>query len=140
MPFVLDNSVVSGWYLDSQASAYTESIAERLQEDRAWVPPVWELEFSNVLRSACVRQRMTAEAAQAVAARIASLPIEVDRQPAPPAEMLALSLRFGLTSYDASYLALALRLQVPVATVDETLRAAARAAGVGVVGRAAGGD
>jgi predicted nucleic acid-binding protein len=134
MPFVLDNSVVSGWYLANQASDYSESIAERLQADRAHVPPVWELELANVLRGACVRQRMTAEAAQKVLGRIQSLPIAVERQPMPPAEILGLSLRFGLTSYDASYLALALRLQVPVATVDEALRAAARAAGVGVVG------
>jgi predicted nucleic acid-binding protein len=133
MPFVLDNSVVSGWYLESQASPYADSIAERLQADRAWVPPVWELEFANVLRTACVRHRMSAEAAQTIVSRIAMLPIEVDRLPAPPAELLGLSLRFGLTTYDASYLALALRRQVSVATVDEALRAAARAAGVGVV-------
>jgi predicted nucleic acid-binding protein len=134
MPFVLDNSVVSGWYLENQASPYTDAIAERLQQDRAWVPPVWELEFANVLRTACVRQRMNAEAAQAVVARVTSLPIEVDRQPAPPSEILALSLRFGLTSYDASYLALALRRQLRIATQDEALRAAALAAGVGVAG------
>ncbi|HWS74243.1 MAG TPA: type II toxin-antitoxin system VapC family toxin [Quisquiliibacterium sp.] len=134
MPFVLDNSVVSGWYLENQASAYTEAIAERLQQDRAWVPTVWELEFANVLRSACVRQRMNAESAHAVISRVTSLPIEVDRHPTPPSEILGLSLRFGLTSYDASYLALALRLQLPIATQDETLRAAALAAGVGVAG------
>ncbi|UCE30259.1 MAG: type II toxin-antitoxin system VapC family toxin [Burkholderiales bacterium] len=134
MPFVLDNSVVSGWYLENQASAYTDSIAERLQADRAWVPSVWELELVNVLRNACIRQRMTAEAAHRVVAHVMSLPIEVERQPGPPSEILGLSLRFGLTAYDASYLALALRLQIGVATVDEALRAAARAAGVGVVG------
>ena len=134
MPFVLDNSVVSGWYIENQASTYTEAIAERLQHDRAWVPPVWELEFANVLRSACVRQRMNAEAAHAVVARITSLPIEVDRQATPPSEILALSLRFGLTTYDASYLALALRRQLPIATQDEALRTAALAAGVGVAG------
>jgi len=80
MPFVLDNSVVSGWYLENQASAYTEAIAERLQDDRALVPAVWELEFANVLRTACLRQRMNAQHAQAVIEQILSLPIEVDRQ------------------------------------------------------------
>ena len=134
MPFVLDNSVVSGWYLESQSTPYTESIARRLQEDRAVVPSAWELEFANVLRTACVRQRMNAAAAQAVIEQVASLPIEVDRQPAPPAEILALSLRFGLSAYAASYLALALRLQAPVATQDEDLRSAARASGVGLAG------
>jgi predicted nucleic acid-binding protein len=133
MPFVLDNSVVSGWYLANQASPYAESIALRLQDDRAVVPAVWELEFANVLRTACIRQRLNAEAAQAVIEQVSSLPIEVDRLGAPPAEILALSLRFGLSAYDASYLALALRLQVPVATQDEALRSAAAASGVGLV-------
>ena len=133
MPFVIDNSVVSGWYLENQSTPYTEAIAERLRDDSAVVPALWELELSNVLRTACLRQRMTAEKAQQVLARIAKLPIAVDRVGAPPHELLALALRFGLSSYDAAYLELALRLQLPVATVDGALRDAAVASGVGCV-------
>lgn len=133
MPFVIDNSVVSGWYLESQATPYTEAIAERLLEDRAVVPALWELELTNVLRTACLRQRMTADKAQQVLARLARLPITVDRIGVPPPELLALTLRFGLSSYDAAYLELALRLQVPVATVDVALKGAAMASGVGWV-------
>lgn len=133
MPFVLDNSVVSGWYLENQSTRYTEAIAERLQSDRALTPPIWELELANVLRTACVRQRMTAEAAQRIVSRLRSLPIEVDREPVPCSELLALALRFGLSSYDAAYLELALRCQLPVATQDDALRSAALASGVGVV-------
>ena len=84
MPFVIDNSVVSGWYLESQATPYTEAIAERLREDRAMVPTLWELELTNALRTACLRQRMKAEKAQQVLARLANLPIAVDRVGAPP--------------------------------------------------------
>lgn len=131
MPFVLDNSVVSGWYLESQADAYTEAIAVRLQEDRALVPPIWELELANVLRTACLRQRMTAQAAQAIASQIALLPIEVDREPVPRSHLLSLALRFGLSGYDAAYLELALRLQVPIASQDAALRDAALASGAG---------
>ncbi len=134
MPFVLDNSVVCGWFLENQATLYSDAIAERLRDDRAVAPALWELEFSNVLRTACLRQRMTAEAAQRVIAQIVSLPIDVDRQPVPASELLALALRFGLSTYDAAYLELALRLQLPVATGDGPLRAAALAAGVGIAG------
>ena len=122
MPFVIDNSVVSGWYLENQSTPYTEAIAERLRDDSAVVPALWGLELSNVLRTACLRQRMTAEKAQQVLARIAKLPITVDRVGAPPHEMLALALRFGLSSYDAAYLELALRLQLPVAFLACWLR------------------
>ena len=133
MPFVIDNSVVSGWYLENQAAPYTAAIAERLLDDRAWAPALWELELTNVLRTCCVRQRMAAQHAQQVLARLTSLPIDVDRHPVPRSELLALALRFGLTSYDAAYLELALRRQLPLATQDEALREAALASGVGVV-------
>ena len=64
---------------------------------------------------------------------IGALPITVDRQPVLRSEILSLSLRFGLSAYDAAYLELALRLQCPVATLDQALREAALAAGVGVI-------
>ena len=35
MPFVVDNSVASGWYFENQVTPYTEAIADRLREDRA---------------------------------------------------------------------------------------------------------
>ncbi len=76
---------------------------------------------------------MTAQAAQVVIAQIVSLPIDVDRHAVPPGELLALALRFGLTTYDAACLELALRLQLPIATLDAPLRDAALASGVGVV-------
>lgn len=66
-------------------------------------------------------------------ADFAQLPIEVDRTAVRPSELLALALRFGLSSYDAAYLELALRRQLPIATVDGPLREAAIASGVGVL-------
>jgi len=98
----------------------------------AAVPALWELEFTNVLRTACLRQCMTAEAAQKVIAQIVSLPIDGDRQAVPTSEILGLALRFGLGSHDAAYLELALRLQLPIATGDGALRDAALASGVGI--------
>jgi predicted nucleic acid-binding protein len=133
LPFVIDNSVVSGWYLANQASAYGDAVLSCLAQDNAVVPALWEAELVNVLRTACLRQRMTAQHAQAVLARLGALPIEVDRQPMPRGELLALSLRFGLSAYDATYLALALRLQCPVATLDAALAEAAVASGVGLL-------
>lgn len=132
VPFVLDNSVVCGWFIENQASAYSDAILHRLRDDRAMVPALWELEFSNLLRTACLRRQMTAEAAQRVVAQIVALPIAVDRQPVQVSAVLALALRFGLSCYDAAYLELALRMQLTVATADGPLRAAALAAGVGL--------
>jgi predicted nucleic acid-binding protein len=88
------------------------------------------------LRTACLRKAMTAQDGQTVIAQIVSLPIDVDRHAVRPAELLALALRFGLTTYDAAYLELALRRQVPIATSDTALSEAASACGVGVVAQA----
>ena len=38
MPFVLDNWVVSGWLLESQATPYANAVSERLLSDRALAP------------------------------------------------------------------------------------------------------
>lgn len=133
MRFVLDNSVVVGWFLEDQATPYADAVSVLLEQDQAVVPALWELEFANVLRTACRKQRLTADEAHQIIEQICALPILIDRETPGPAELLALALRYNLSSYDAAYLELALRLQIPIATKDEPLQAAARAAGVGVV-------
>ena len=133
MPFVIDNSVVCGWFLANQSTDYTEAIARRLLDDGAIAPGLWPLELANVLRSACKRGAMIASQAREVAEQIAALPIAVDAQPPTAQAILALALRYDLSSYDAAYLELALRLQLPIATQDTALAEAAMAAGVGMV-------
>ena len=119
MPFVIDNSVVAGWYLENQATPDTQAIAKRMENVRAHAPALWGMELVNVLRNACLRQCLTAQHPQLVLTQLSSLPIEVDRPAVLPSELLALSLRYGLSSYDAAYLEWALRRQVPMATRDE---------------------
>jgi len=133
MSFVLDNSVLCGWFLANQADNYTEAIASRLAESQAWAPPLLQLEWINVLRTGCRRGRITLAEAREIIDLVAALPIRIDTTlPSPPA-LLALSLRHNLSSYDAAYLDLALRLQLPIATRDHDLIEAAWAAGVGVM-------
>lgn len=133
MRFVLDNSVVVGWFLEDQATSYTDAVGVLLEQDQAVVPALWELEFANVLRTACRKQRLTADEAHQIIEQICALPIVIDRGTPGPAELLALALRYSLSSYDAAYLELALRLQIPIATKDEPLQATAQAASVGLV-------
>lgn len=133
MPFVLDNSVVSGWLLENQASAYSDAVAGRMQTDRAIAPSLLLLEYTNVLRTACKRQKLIATQAQAMLSMLAILPIDFETAAANSAQLFDLSLRYDLTSYDAAYLDLALRRSLPIATQDQALAHAAMLAGVGVV-------
>lgn len=131
--FVLDNSVVSGWLIENQSSAYADAVAERLKTSRAIAPPLLRLEVTNVLRTACKRQRLIAAQAHEMLTALAALPIDIDVTAPNPAQILDLALRHDLTAYDAMYLDLALRRALPVATRDLALADAARATGVGVV-------
>ena len=125
-------SVRGGLSVDALEPPYTETIARRMEDDRAIVPPLWQLEFANVLRTACRKKRLVAAQAHAIIDQICGLPIAIDTVTPGPAELLALALRHNLSSYDAAYLELALRLQIPVATKDGPLRDAAEASGVGL--------
>ena len=132
-PFVLDNSVLCGWFLANQASPYSDVVAGLLPEVDAHAPWLLQLEFINVLRTACRRGTLPVASAREIVEQVALLPIRIDASPPQPAALLSLALRFQLTSYEAAYLELALRLQLPIASRDGELSEAAWASGVGVL-------
>jgi predicted nucleic acid-binding protein len=134
MPFVLDNSVVTGWYLPEQATAYGQSVATRLESDKALVPTLWQLELANVLKTACTRGKLDLDTARQILDALGRLPIEIDTSPAPgQRQLFELAMRYQLSSYDAAYLELAMRHGLPIATQDLHLKEAAMAAGVDVL-------
>lgn len=133
MPFVVDNSVVAAWFFPTQATDHTDSVLDRLKADTAHVPALWVLEFSNVLRKAVMSRKLTTESALEIIAEAGKLPLSVDYTATTTAEHFELALRHGLSSYDAAYLDLAMRLGLPIATKDGALHTAALRAGVGVV-------
>ena len=83
--FVLDNSVVSGWLLHNQATPYSDAVSRLLQTSRAVAPPLLRLEYTNVLRTACKRQKLIAEQAYEMLDMLGQLPIEIDTVVAAPA-------------------------------------------------------
>ena len=134
MHFVLDNSVVTGWYLPEQATAYGQSVATRLESDKALVPTLWQLELANVLKTACTRGKLDLETARQILDALGRLPIEIDTSPAPgQRQLFELAMRYQLSSYDAAYLELAMRHGLAIATQDQHLKEAAMAAGVDIL-------
>lgn len=113
IPFVVDNSVVSGWYLAKQATAYTDAVLDLLKAQAASVPPVWELELTNLARTAAARGVLTDDSARLAVSFILGLPVSVDRTIVPPERMLSLAMAYDLSAYDAAYLELAMRLSCP---------------------------
>jgi predicted nucleic acid-binding protein len=133
MPFVVDASVTLAWCFEDETTPQTEAILDRLSDDTAVVPSLWELEVSNVLLLGERRGRLTESQSARFVALLGQLPILVDSASVDIGAVLAAGRSHALTAYDAAYLVLAEREGVPLATLDAKLRAAAQAVGVSVI-------
>jgi predicted nucleic acid-binding protein len=132
MPFVLDASIAAAWALLDETSALADRASDRLRADVGLVPPLWWYEIRNLLIVNERRKRITADGSAAFLEIVAAYPIQVDPV-LDERTNLQLARQYGLTFYDAAYLTLALRNQVPIATLDKDLEAAAISAGVPIL-------
>ncbi len=130
--FVIDNSVVMSWCFRDQANPYADSILERLTEAVAYVPSIWSLEVVNVLLAAERRKIMGEADSVRFIKLLSQLPIFVEYESHEKVmkELLGLARAHSLSSYDASYLDLAMRKGLPLATLDKNLRKAAQSTNV----------
>lgn len=128
--FILDCSVSISWLLPDES--YQEEFLNQVTEQGAMVPSLWILEVSNVLLMAQRRQRITIQQRQEALHILSRLPIIIDHNTSQAIwfEIVDLADRHHLTVYDACYLELALRQDLPLATYDKSLLQAAKAAGV----------
>ena len=133
---VLDASSVLAWCFEDEGGPEADALIERVAADGATVPGLWSLEIANGLTMGERRGRVTPAESAAFIAMIEELPIVADRATAARAlhETLGLARTHGLTTYDAAYLELAMRLGLPLATGDRNLEAAAKRVGVALVG------
>jgi len=130
--FVVDNSVVMSWCFKDQANPYADSVLERLTEAVAYVPSVWPLEVVNVLVAAERKKYISEAGSVHFISLLSQLPIHVEYESGEKTmkDLLGLARAHVLSSYDASYLDLAMRKGLPLATLDEKLRRAAASANV----------
>ncbi|MBD2505706.1 type II toxin-antitoxin system VapC family toxin [Nostoc muscorum FACHB-395] len=135
MQFVLDCSVAISWCLVDENDDYANDILAMMPDSEAFVPGIWSLEIANTLVVAERRNRMTKKQSEQAIALLQSLLIQVDLFTDAKAldATLNLARQEGLAAYDAAYLELALRLQLPLATLDTRLAEAATRCGVGLV-------
>ncbi len=135
MTFVVDASVTMSWFFEDEATSYTESVLDRLRDSSAQAPGIWPLEVANILLLGERRGRIPRPKTEGFVRVLQELRVSVED--GPPAAMLGPVLRigreYGLTSYDASYLELAMRRGLPLATLDRRLAAAAGLAGVELI-------
>jgi predicted nucleic acid-binding protein len=126
--FVVDNSVVMSWCFKDETNNYADTVLDRLTESFAVVPSIWPLEVVNVLLVAERKKRLSESDSIRFLILLSQLPIvvEYERIDILMKELLALARANSLSSYDASYLDLAMRKGLPIATLDNKLINAAR--------------
>ncbi len=134
MSVVLDSSIVGCWCFPDEASSVADAALLAVSADEAVVPAVWWFEVRNLLLTGERVGRMHPAGTAEFLADLERLSIRIDRAPVSDA-VLALAREHRLTVYDAAYLELALRADVPLATLDQQLAAAARAAAVPLLER-----
>ncbi len=125
--FVLDASIALAWCFADEAHEPALRVLDRLQESEALVPSLWLLEVGNALLGAERRGRLTQAESTRFLELLRRLPIRVEEPPAARMwnDLLNLARLYRLSTYDAAYLDLAMRLALPLATLDEALREAA---------------
>jgi predicted nucleic acid-binding protein len=135
--FVLDASVSLRWFLDNPVPAYALRMKQHLSGGaRAVVPSLWHLEMANAFVVAERRGMLTPDDADLCVAQTEELAahwIESATELSSTRAAFTAARAFHLSSYDATYLELARRSGLPLATLDQPLRAAAAQAGVELV-------
>ena len=136
MPFVLDASVAACWAFEDEDHPTATLALERIRSDPARVPSLWWFEVRNTLIIHERRGRLAEADTAAFLRGLSRLGVTVDRLPE-EAGVMTLARKHRLTVYDASYLELAQRETLPLATLDADLIRAARAENLSLIGAAA---
>ena len=135
--FVIDCSVAIAWLFKDEGTTQTAQLLTRLETESALVPAWWFLELANVMAVAERRGRISPGESAEFISQLIRLDVEIDVES--PGRVfdyiLPLCRAHGLTSYDAMYLDVALRRQLPLATLDEQLRKAALKEGAELLGQ-----
>lgn len=132
MSLVIDASIAIAWSAPDEINAHADHAMAKVLELGATVPALWFLEVANVLAMNERKGRLHSEEVAEILGDLDAMPIIADSESPRIAfrRTLELARIHRLTVYDAAYLELMLRLGAHLATLDQSLLAAARTEGV----------
>ena len=133
MALVVDASLAAAWFLPDEQNDVADQVMAELANNPGRAPSLFWFETRNLFLVAERRGRLRPGEAATTTAQLRGFPIH-DEGSGNDRLVLALAERHGLSGYDVSYLALALSQNLPLATLDKELAAAARAQGLEVRG------
>lgn len=132
MPFVLDASITACWAFDDEDHPVAALALERIRSDEAIAPALWWFEVRNTLIVNERRGRLSAADTAIFLRELSRFGVTIDREPQ-EAVILTFARQHRLTVYDVSYLELAQREAIPLASLDHDLRKAAGVLGVALI-------
>ena len=124
MTLVIDSSAIVALALQDEDATYAEAVLRQIATDRALAPMLFWYELRNVLLQAEKRSRISKTDVDSFLNDFNTLAIGFDSSPNETVVM-ELARKHKLTSYDASYLELAMRSNSTIATLDERMKTAA---------------
>ncbi|HEX3883297.1 MAG TPA: type II toxin-antitoxin system VapC family toxin [Stellaceae bacterium] len=136
MSLVLDSSAALAWIYPDETTEAIRRVFDAVADEGCVVPAPWRLEVANGLTFGLRRGRITAAFRTDALNVLDMLPISIDPETGAHAWSTTLQVadRFGLTLYEASYVELAQRHSLELATLDIKMRDAAHALGLDVIG------
>jgi predicted nucleic acid-binding protein len=129
---VIDASLAAAWLLHEADAVPTAALIGSLATEPIVVPAHWPGEIGNALRRAVRTKRITIAEIEPIVRRLTLLSISV-AQPLAISDighLVRFALDHGLSTYDAAYIRLAEMQRVPLATLDNAMKTAARKVGV----------
>jgi predicted nucleic acid-binding protein len=134
---ILDSSATLAWVFPQERTDAILNVFKLVANEGAVIPELWRLEVANTLNVGIRRGRISQTNRSGILVDLENLPISIDGETRKHTwgRTLDLADQHGLTVYDATYLELALRLALPLASLDEDLRNAARHEGLALLGK-----
>lgn len=132
---VIDASVTAAWLLAEDGFSATPELLNLLACESLVTPPHWPNEMGNAIRKAVRMRRILAEDVPSLVAILTTLDVTVSA--ASPlsdlGDLVPFALEHGLSVYDAAYIRLAAKRVLPLATLDDAMKRAARKVGVALL-------
>jgi predicted nucleic acid-binding protein len=131
--WVIDSSIALAWVHSAQSTRKTDELLEEVGRGGSIVvPALWFTEVANGLLVLQRRRKLTRDERRVALSALGRLQIQIDEEPPLTAfsRTSDLAERYGLSLYDAAYLEICSRRQLPLASRDEALNGAAKKAGI----------
>ena len=128
----IDASVALAWCFPDEASNYADSVLLALENQTVIVPAIWAVEITNALLVGQRRKRIRQPEVRRFVDLLKGLSIVEERQTFAEtvSNVLPLAREYDLSAYDAAYLDVAIRHEIPLATLDAAMQKACTAAGI----------